>query len=459
MVFSSLEFILYFLPAFLLVYHLLPQRLRNSWLLLCSLGFYAWGTREHPEYFLLLLLSVVINFGLGRALGRSRRKAVLAAGLLFNFGTLFLFKYSGFCAGAVNSLLGTSIRTPELVLPIGISFYTFQAASYLIDVYRGSISAERNSLYFATYITMFPKLISGPIVRYTSIRQQLHHRKASWAGFQTGLGQFISGLGMKVLLANRIGGLWRAVNGIGFESVSTPLAWMGIAACSLQLYFDFWGYSLMAMGLGSMMGFSMPENFRHPYQARSMTEFWRCWHITLGQWFKDYVYIPLGGSRCSKAKTYRNLLVVWLLTGIWHGAGWNFLLWGLFLFVVLAIEKAGLLHILEKKPLLSRVYMLLLIPLSWLLFSVTDLQGIGIYLMRLIGLGGNSVFLRDYLKYFSQYGVVLVTGILFCTPIPYRVWDRVKKPWATAVALLVIFLSCLYYLYQGLNDPFLYFNF
>ena len=459
MVFSSLEFILIFLPLFLLTYYLLPHRFRNLCLFLFSLGFYAWGTREHPAYFLLLLGSVGVNYGFGRGLERCRSKPVLTAGLVFNFGILFLFKYCGFFTTALNTAFGASIPVLKLALPIGISFYTFQAASYLIDVYRGTVPAEHSFLYFGIYITMFPQLVAGPIVRYQSIRKRLHRRPHSRAGFLRGLGQFIGGLGLKVLLANRIGGLWQAVCGIGFESISTPLAWMGILACSLQLYFDFWGYSLMAIGLGKMIGFSLPVNFRHPYQSRSMTEFWRRWHITLGQWFREYVYIPLGGNRGGKLKTYRNLLVIWVLTGVWHGAGWNFLLWGAFLFLVIAAEKAGLLSVLQKFPLLSHLYMLLLIPLSWLLFSVTNLQDLWIYLQRLVGVGGNAVFRGDYLKYAAQYGSLLAVGVLFCTPVPYRVWDNVKKPWATVILLAVIFLSCIYYLYQGMNDPFLYFNF
>lgn len=459
MVFSSLEFILIFLPLFLATYYLLPERYKNLCLLLFSLGFYAYGTRKIPEHFVLLLILICANYLIGLLIGQNRRKWLLILGIALNFSVLILFKYSNFLIANLSSLFGVSSPEFQIALPIGISFYTFQMVSYLIDVYRGTAPSERSILHFGIYVMMFPQLIAGPIVRYQDIHKRLRKRKYSLRAFSRGLSQFILGLGLKILFANRIGGLWRNVCGIGFESVSTPLAWMGILSCNLQLYFDFWGYSLMAIGLGRMTGFSIPVNFRHPYQSRSMTEFWRRWHITLGSWFREYVYIPLGGNRKGKGRTYCNLLIIWVLTGVWHGAGWNFLLWGLFLFAVIAIEKVGLLHVLNKRTVLSHIYVLLLIPLSWLLFSVNDIHGIGIYLQRLIGLGGEGVFYKDYIKYANQYGMLLAVGALFCTPVPYRVWDKLKRPWATIILLIVVLVSCIYYLYQGMNDPFLYFNF
>lgn len=459
MVFSSLEFILIFLPLFLIVYYLLPNRYRNLCLLLFSLGFYAYGTREIPEHFILLLVMLCLNYLAGLLIGRFRHKWLLVLGMILNFGVLFLFKYSSFLVKNLSAAFGAASPDFQIALPIGISFYTFQMVSYLIDIYRGTVPVDRNIMNFGVYVMMFPQLIAGPIVRYQDIRKRLWKRKYSLHAFFYGLSQFVLGLGLKVLLANRIGGLWRNVCSIGFESISTPLAWMGILSCSLQLYFDFWGYSLMAIGLGRMIGFSIPVNFRHPYQSRSMTEFWRRWHITLGSWFREYVYIPLGGNRKGKGRTYCNLLIVWVLTGIWHGAGWNFLLWGLFLFAVIAIEKAGFLSVLNKHAMLSHLYMLLLIPLAWLMFSITDIHELGIYLQRLIGLGGEAVFYEDYIKYADQYGMLLAVGLLFCTPIPYRIWDKVKRPWATVILLVVVLLTSIYYLYQGMNDPFLYFNF
>lgn len=459
MVFSSLEFILIFLPLFLAAYYLLPDRYRNLCLLLFSLGFYAYGTRSIPEHFVLLMAMLCLNYLAGLLLGKYRCKWLLVLGMVLDFGVLLLFKYGSFLLTNLAAVLGVSSPDFQIALPLGISFYTFQMASYLIDVYRGAVSAEHSVLDFGVYVTMFPQLIAGPIVRYQDIRRRLRKRKYSLHAFAYGLSQFILGLGFKVLFANRIGGLWRNVCVIGFESVSTPLAWMGLLSCSLQLYFDFWGYSLMAIGLGRMIGFSLPINFLHPYQSRSMTEFWRRWHITLGSWFKEYVYIPLGGNRKGEGRTYRNLLIVWVFTGVWHGAGWNFMVWGIFLFAVIAIEKAGLLTVLSKHSLLSHLYMLLLIPLSWLLFSVTDIHNIATYLQRLIGLGGEAVYYKDYFKYTDQYGMLLAVGLLFCTPVPYRIWDRIKLPWATAILLAVILFTCIYYLYQGMNDPFLYLNF
>ena len=459
MVFSSLEFILIFLPLFLIVYYLLPNQYRNLCLFLFSLGFYAYGTLDAPEHFVLLIAMLFMNYLIGLLIGQYHRKWLLVLGMILNFGVLFLFKYSSFLISNLSAVFGTSSLDFQIALPIGISFYTFQMVSYLIDVYRGTVPVDHNIMNFGVYVTMFPQLIAGPIVRYQDIRKRLRKRKYSLHAFFYGLSQFILGLGLKVLFANRIGGLWRNVCGIGFESISTPLAWMGILSCCLQIYFDFWGYSLMAIGLGRMIGFSIPINFRHPYQSRSMTEFWRRWHITLGSWFREYVYIPLGGNRKGKGRTYFNLLIVWVLTGIWHGVGWNFLLWGLFLFVVIAIEKAGILSVLNKHTLLSHLYMLLLIPLSWLMFSITNIQDLGIYLQRLIGLGGEAVFYNDYIKYADQYGMLLAVGVLFCTPIPYQIWNKVKRPWATSILLVVVLLTCIYYLYQGMNDPFLYFNF
>ena len=326
MVFSSLEFLLLFLPVFLIIYYLSPPRYRNMCLLMASLAFYAYGVRAHIAYLFLLLASVCINFFLGLFIERYHRKSILILGLLYNLGVLFVFKYSGFFFASVLRV-ATQPFQPEL--PIGISFYTFQAVSYLIDIYRRTTPAEQNLVCFGTYIIMFPQLIAGPIVRYQDIRKRLHRRRCTPRAFLHGLSQFVFGLGLKVILANRIGNLWSSVCGIGFESVSTPLAWMGILACSLQIYFDFWGYSQMAIGLGRMIGFTLPVNFRHPYQARSMTDFWRRWHITLGAWFREYVYIPLGGSRKGTARTILNILIVFLISGLWHGASWTFVIWGL----------------------------------------------------------------------------------------------------------------------------------
>ncbi len=466
MVFSSLEFIFWFLPFFLFVYFLMPVRYRNIVVFVFSMLFYAYGALDKPAYILLLLCSILVNYTFGMLIGRSRnhKKAFLAAGLIYDFGALFIFKYTDFFIGNINAVISNFSIKPlpaaNLLLPIGISFYTFQAASYLIDVYRSDVPAEKSPLKLGTYIVMFPQLIAGPIVRFSDVRADLKDRICTRKKFVSGIAYFVFGLGYKVLLANRLSGLWQGVAGIGYESVSVPLAWMGIIAYSLQIYFDFYGYSLMAIGLGKMIGFSFPQNFNYPYISRSMTEFWRRWHITLGTWFREYVYIPLGGNRKGAARTYFNLLCVWLLTGFWHGADWNFILWGLFLFAVIAIEKAGLLKLLERFKIFSHIYMLLLIPLSWLVFALTDLSDIWIYLGRLFGAGGINVFEGDYISYLQQYGIFLLAGILLSTKLPKVILKYIrKKPIIMAAVLLAVFAGSVYCIYMGMNDPFLYFRF
>lgn len=473
MVFSSFEFLLWFLPFFLAIYYLTPKKYRNLCLFLFSLIFYAYGAMDQPQYILLILLSVAVNYVLGLLIEHSlsHRKLWLAAGLVYNFGILAIFKYLDFFIENINKALGLfagsstepsavfSLPLVNLILPIGISFYTFQIVSYLIDVYRKEVPAETNFINLGTYIIMFPQLIAGPIVKFSDIRKKLHKRRFQKKIFIDGIKIFIIGLGLKVLLANRIGSLWQDVGSIGYDSISVPLAWMGIAAYSFQIYFDFWGYSLMAIGLGKMIGFSLPVNFNNPYTACSMTDFWRRWHITLGTWFREYVYIPLGGNRKGKFKTYRNLLIVWLLTGFWHGADWNFILWGLLLFVIISIEKMGLGRILEKYKFLGHLYMILLIPLSWLVFAVSDLSSMATYFCRLIGIGGTNIYASDFIKYGKTYGILLLAGILFSTTIPQKIYGKIKNSVLIIPILAAIVAGTIYCLYMGLNDPFLYFRF
>ena len=468
MVFSSLPFLFVFLPAFFLLYGLSPARWKNSLLLAGSLAFYAYGAWETPLYIALLLVTIVVNWlvGLQMDLGKPRRKLWLTLGLLYDFFWLFLFKYAGFFfdngAAVWNAFTGDAVsRSWELILPIGISFYTFQIASYLIDAYRGTVLPARSLVDLGAYLCMFPQLIAGPIVQYRQVARELESRRTDLPMIDSGLRTFALGLGYKVLLANRIGSLWTDVGNIGFDSISTPLAWMAAAAYSFQIYFDFYGYSLMALGLGRMMGFDLPENFRHPYQSVSMTEFWRRWHITLGSWFREYVYIPLGGNRGGSAKTIRNLLAVWLLTGFWHGASWNFILWGLLLFFLLVIERAGLKAFFEKHRPLGHLYMILLIPLSWMLFAITDFSQLGIFFTRLFPFDGSfaGAFAGDVLKYGQIYGLWLGVGLLFCTPLPKKLWDKLNKTPLSIPILLVIFWAAVYCLYKGMNDPFLYFRF
>lgn len=470
MVFSSMEFLTLFLPVFLLLYWIAPQRFRNAVLLLGSLVFYLLGTLDRPIYVLLLIASVLVNYSLAFVIERSARpRAWLAAGIVYNFVWLFVFKYVDFLFAGVNQVLlvffpSGAVRIPllELLLPVGISFYSFQAVSYLVDVCRRTYPAERSFLNFATYLCMFPKLTAGPITGYADLRGQLRERTVSRDKAVSGMKLFIFGMGLKVLLANQIGGLWSDVTAIGFDSISTPLAWMSIFAYSFQLYFDFFGYSLMAIGLGRMLGFRLPKNFRHPYLAVSMTDFWRRWHITLSSWFRDYVYIPLGGSRAGVGKTLRNLLVVWLCTGLWHGAHLNFLLWGLGLFLIIAVEKLGLKRALDCHPAFGHVYMLLLIPLSWAVFAVSDLSQLGVLFGRLFPLfsrGTELMFRQDYLKYGREYGLWLALGFLFSTRLPYRICTRCRNSAIGAVFLVLVFAASVYCIYAGMNDPFMYFRF
>ncbi len=468
MVFSSFTFLFYFLPAFLLVYFLAPASWKNAVIFCASLIFYYYGVREHPFYVLLMILSILVNYIAARSMSRCRKKRGrtlwLLTGMSWNLGCLFVFKYLDFISRNLNLLLekaGTQTRLSyaELVLPIGISFYTFQISSYLIDVYRKKIKAEPSLLTLGTYLCMFPQLIAGPIVTYSRVQEQMRRRTHSFQNLEAGLREFTIGLALKVLIANRTGNLWTQVNSIGYESISCPLAWLGIGAYTFQIYFDFYGYSLMAKGLGRIMGFDFPDNFQNPYLSCSMTEFWRRWHMTLGSWFREYVYIPLGGNR---GHQYRNLFVVWMLTGLWHGANWNFVLWGLFLFLLLAAEKRGLLGFFNRFPAAGHLYMLFMIPLSWLLFAVTDLSQFIIYLGRLFPFfmqTGESVYQGDFIKYGSTYFWSLGAAVLCCTGVPRKLYEAKKDTFAVTLGLVFLFWACAYCMYLGLDDPFLYYQF
>ncbi len=472
MAFSSINFIFIFLPVFLIVYFLIPRVWRNLWIFVGSIGFYAVGSWNEPQYIALLILSVIVNFFLGKAIERGRkekRKYLLAAGIAYNIIWLCVFKYSDFIFENINFIFeklgagGQLLKPWNLLLPLGISFYTFQSISYLIDVYRRDVEAEKSFADFGAYLTMFPKLTMGPIARYKDMRAELKKRFPSMESFDQGLRCFALGLGFKVLLANRIGSCWSDIQAVGFESISAPVAWMGIFAYSFQLYFDFYGYSMMAVGLGKMLGFNtIPINFEHPYESLSMTEFWRRWHMTLGSWFRDYVYIPLGGNRRSVPRVYFNLFSVWLLTGFWHGAGWNFIIWGMFLFAVIAVEKAGLKKILDRIKPLGHLYMLFLIPLSWMIFAITDIEQLGIYIERLFDFAGtksDTVFEGDFTKFLDMYGVLMAVCFVMSTSLPEKLFCFIKDKLAGSVILFVIFWVSVYLLYIGLNDPFLYFRF
>ncbi len=469
MLFSSLEFIFIFMPLFFAVYFLLKNKLKNAWILVGSLAFYAYGTIKEPAALVLLVCSAAANYLSAAAMRRyGRRRLFLVLGLIFDFGCLFVFKYLDFLLENVNSLFalipplrGADLPLAGLALPIGISFYTFQAASYLIDVYSERIEPERSVVRFATYFCMFPRLTAGPITPYGAVSKRLGTRRHTLARVNSGLMDLALGLGLKVLLANQLGRLWGGVGAIGYESVSTPLAWMGIFAFSMQIYFDFYGYSLMAVGLGRMMGFDLPRNFDMPYAALSMGDFWRRWHISLGAWFRDYIYIPLGGSRGGKAKTVRNLLVVWLITGLWHGASWNFILWGLLTFVLIAAEKLLYGKYLTAKPALGHIYMIIIIPLMWAVFAVTDLHDLLVFFGRLFPFGGNgiNVYALDYIKYGKSHGAALIAGLAFCTPFPERLYKKFKGSPVCTILLLAIFWASVYFIYKGLDDPFFYCKF
>ncbi|MDE5764665.1 MAG: MBOAT family protein [Ruminococcus sp.] len=469
MVFSSLEFIFIFLPVFMAVYALVPPKYKNAVVFggsvyFYSIGFTDVGSGNRLMYTVLFLLTMIVNFILGEFMDEFRKlkRLWLLIGIIFNFSWLLFFKYSAFAIENINSLFGADFTVKNIILPIGISFYTFQNMSYVVDVYRRDTKAEKSFINYGAYISMFPQLIAGPIVTYSTVAEQLRNRTHSIRKVDDGLQMFTIGLGYKVLIANQLGGLWSDLNMIGYENISTPLAWLGIIAYSFQLYFDFMGYSYMAIGLGSIMGFTIPKNFDYPYLSLTMTEFWRRWHITLGSWFREYIYIPLGGSREGSSKLIRNSLIVWLFTGLWHGASWNFVLWGLVLFGLIMLEKFAIGKFLNKYKFIGHAYMILIIPLTWLLFAVTDFHSLGVYFGRLFGIapqGDYIVNAGDYAKYWGIYGKWFIAGLLFSTRIPAIIYKKIKGSPFCAVLLLAIFWSAVYCMYKGMDDPFMYFRF
>lgn len=508
--FSSLQFIFRILPIFLLAYYVTPKKGRNLILLLGSILFY---TMAQPGGLLLLVLSALINYGIARKIGsagndlgkesltgpqpaldraeaaaqggaaqpqpllakaqetqpasqvireeaaqqetrpatkpsdrfRNKRKAWLLLALVYNFGMLLLYKYVG----------------PAGAMPLGMSFYTFRIVSYVLDVYEMQIDAEHSLLRLGTYLCMFPAVVSGPVTRYDPIRLQLSDRIHSAELFEDGLKTFVLGLASKLVLADRIAILWHEVQTIGFAGISTPLAWMGAFAYTFQIYFDFQGYSLMAIGVGKMLGFHLPDNFRQPYAARSFGEFWRRWHITLGEWFRDYVYIPLGGNRKGTARTCANLLLVWLLTGMWHGSTVNFLLWGIFVGLLLVTERLFLRRFLDKSKVFSHLYMFIMIPLTWVVFAIPDLKQLGLYFSRLFPLTGGAAGINpdDYLKYAGMFGGIFALCLLFCLPALGRWYQRHRKHPLVILFLAAAFWAAVYYGANSVNNPFVYLNF
>ena len=381
---------------------------------------------------------------------------LLAISIIFNVGILFFFKYINFFIENINSIFNMSLNNVKITLPLGISFYTFQTMSYTIDVFLGKVKAEKNIINFGAFVCLFPQLIAGPIVKYIDISKELKNRDINLDEIQEGIRLFILGLGSKVLIANNIGSLWNEVETMGFNNISTILAWMGIIAFSLQIYFDFNGYSLMAIGLGKILGFNFPNNFNYPYESRSITEFWRRWHITLGQWFKQYVYIPLGGNRLGRARTYFNLFIVWFLTGLWHGASYNFILWGLYFFILICIEKNGLLNLLNKHKLISHIYTIFFILVGWVLFAVIDLnQIINFFKKMFIFNAGN-----EWIYYLRNYIITYTIAIIFSTSFLKKIYNKfVKSNIVDTIILITIFLLSIAYLVDSSYNPFLYFRF
>lgn len=467
MVFSSITFLFVFLAAVLLLSAVCPMRFQNYLLLAASLAFYVWGEWRFAG---ILVLSTLFDYGMGLLIGYFRKKeqkraatAALIVTVSGNLLVLGVFKYSGLLVRSINAL-GASFRVPSFVLPLGISFYTFQQMSYIIDVYCGNVKPQKNPLTFGTYVMLFPQLIAGPIVRYSEIEEQLAERKRTVTGYAEGVRRFVCGLAKKVLLANSAGAVYETIT--ANTGRSAVLSWLGMFLYAFQIYYDFSGYSDMAIGLGKMFGFTFPENFDHPYEAKSATEFWRRWHITLSTWFREYVYIPLGGSRKGTWRTIRNLLIVWALTGFWHGAAWNFLLWGLYWFVFLTIEKFVIGKKLEKVPSVFRhVYALLLILFGWVLFANENLSAAGSYIASLFR--GPFVNAETGYVFFSNLGVILPAA-LFCTSLPGK-WAAVLKkktgeeafvPALLRTAVMaVVFLLCVACLIRESYNPFLYFRF
>ena len=463
MVFSSLKFIFIFLPVFLLLYGFSPSKYKNAVIFFGSIVFYYFGVKKFV-YVFLFLLTLLFNFIVAQFIESypKTKKVWLNIGIAFNFLWLIFFKYTSFLAENSNAVLHTSFTVKDILLPIGISFYTFQNVSYLADVYRNEVKSEKNLVNYGAYISMFPQLIAGPIVTYKTVAQQLRYRKHSARKIEDGFKTFAIGLGYKVLIANQLSGLWSDISTIGYESISSPLAWLGIVAYSFQLYFDFCGYSLMAIGLGRIMGFELPKNFDYPYLSTTMTEFWRRWHITLGTWFKQNVYIPLGGNRKGNKRTVLNTLAVWLFTGLWHGASWNFVLWGLVLFAIMMTEKYKTAKFFEQHKVYGHLYMFIIIPLTWLIFAVTDFHELGIYFKRLLPFLPQKTFAvmdGDFAKYWKIYRKFFFAGALFSTRLPEKIYRKYKFTPAVTVILLAVFWGSVYCMYKGMNDPFMYFRF
>ncbi|MGN0675052.1 MAG: MBOAT family O-acyltransferase [Oscillospiraceae bacterium] len=503
MVFSSLTFLYYFLPAVLIVYIMLPNRItvsgirikgnpfvipaRNLLILLTGFFFYAWG---EPFYVIIMFISTLIDYTAGRLMNKyddnqKIRTVCLIVSVCMNIGLLAVFKYSDFIFDSINGLFGTDITNPVILvnravndniynfglsedrvaLPIGISFYTFQSMSYTIDLYLRKIKVQKSLIGFTSYVTLFPQIVAGPIVRYEDVAAEIEERTVNINKISEGIGKFVKGLAKKVLLANNIGMVWSQIKAMDYSEISAATAWIGILAFTFQIYFDFSGYSDMAVGLGKMLGFNFPQNFDHPYMSKSISEFWRRWHITLGTWFREYVYIPLGGNRKGMGKTLRNLLIVWGLTGLWHGASWNFILWGLYFGILIIIERLGWGKILEKLPTaVSTLYTFLLVVFGWVLFDTNSLSDAGRYFGAMFG--ANGIFTDGTASYMFVSNIVIFALCIFASTDWFAVLvEKLKQKkeklvtYSVPVLMAAVLLLCTAYLVDATYNPFLYFRF
>ncbi len=479
MVFSTPVFLFLFLPLTLLIYYVAPKKGKNLIILLSGLLFYSWG---EPIYVVVMLISTMIDYFAGLIMNKYEGRKIprticLIVSLVMNLGLLGVFKYSGFIAENINAIAGQQIIDitnmnffgidflPMNMLPIGISFFTFQSMSYTIDLYMGNVKVQKNPISFAAFVTLFPQIVAGPIVRYDDVARELDDRSITIDLIYDGIIKFIIGLAKKVLIANSIGSLWTTVKAMEMGSVSVLTSWLGILAFTFQIYFDFSGYSDMAVGLGKMMGFNFPQNFDYPYLSKSISEFWRRWHITLGSWFKSYVYFPLGGSRKGTGRTVFNLAVVWFLTGVWHGASWNFILWGSLYGVIIILEKLFLGKILDKLPTAVRmIYTMFFVILGWVLFDTADLATAGSYIATMFGASGILVD-STALYYLATYGITFIICIIGCTDLPKKTVEFIRTKSAVVVnyagiaVTMGLFILCTAYLVDQTYNPFLYFNF
>ena len=466
MVFSSIVFLYIFLPIMLLLYFIVPSKFKNAIMILASLVFFAWG---EIRYIFIMLVLAVMDFVCGKQItkyqnNKKRKIAFLMINVVVNLGILFFFKYADFIISNINNLTGFSIPLLNIPLPIGVSFNTFQSLSYIIDVYRGTVKCEKSFYNYLTYTTLFPQIIAGPIVRYETVDEELETKNISMDNFSAGMKRFIIGFGKKVLIANSVGALWNTIEVGNYSELSMLFAWIGIIAFALQIYFDFSGYSDMAIGLAQIFGMKFDENFNYPYISKSITEFWRRWHITLSSWFRDYVYIPLGGNRRGLAIQIRNILIVWFLTGAWHGASWNFILWGVYFGVILILEKLFLLKVLEKLPnMIRHIYAIVIILVSWVIFAFEDLARVGEYIKAMFI--NSNLWDNEALYYLQNYWVLILIGAICSIPLWKKLKEKIDSKnskgleFITSLGYVAILILSTASLVTNSFNPFLYFRF